>query len=315
VLTERPAEFRKATVTHLEWIPMFRKHVVSLAVLITAGVGVLTACGNELPQSPQVDNKAAAAESTSDIPLNLVSGTPKSNNAPPNTGDWASVDAPKDVAQKWVAVKASKAGDVNPVVVNGADFTLYRFDKDTAKPSKSNCNDDCAKTWPPLTVAPNGKVFFAGIKKSDIGFVKRDDGQLQVTIGGWPAYRFSKDLKPGETKGQGVGGTWFGLKPNGQKAGADAGTPTTPPAGGTKATSAILFDDANFSDNGPSQGVAGKGCQNLSRPDVTSSISAGGSLKLWTEKDCKGKSTVIDGDVTDLKSIDFDNTLASVFFG
>ncbi len=310
---------------------MFRKHVVSLAVLITAGIGVLSACGNELPGSAQaVDNKAAAestAPSTSDVPLNLVSGTPKSNNAPPNTGDWASVDAPKEVAQKWVAVIAGKAGALDPVVLNGAGFTLYRFDKDTAKPSKSNCEGDCAKTWPPLTVAHGGKVFFDGVKRSDIGFVTRADGSLQVTIGGWPVYKFSKDTKPGDTNGQGVGGTWFGVQPNGQKSGVNNGGGENSGVnngsagggaagnGGEKATSAILFDDANFSDNGASQGVAGKGCQQVARPGVTSSIKATGSLKIWSEKGCKGKSMVITGDVPDLRTIGFDNAVASVFFG
>jgi predicted lipoprotein with Yx(FWY)xxD motif len=305
---------------------MVRKHVVSFAALMTVGVAVLSACGSQqagvaTSTAPGVDEKAAT-EQTGPEGLSLLSGTAKSNNAAANTGDWAKGSdgtlntAAKDVAQKWVQLKASKAGALNPVVVNGADLTLYRFDKDTAKPSKSNCNGDCAVTWPPVTVAPGGRIFIAGIKKADVGVVKRDDGSLQVTVAGWPVYRFNKDKKPGDTLGQGVGGTWFGVTPDGKKAGAPATPPTTsPPAAGPKATSAILFDDANFSDNGPSQGVAGKGCQNLSRPGVTSSVSAAGSLKLWTEKDCKGKSLVIDGDVTDLATVGFDNKLASVFFG
>lgn len=133
--------------------------------------------------------------------------------------------------------------------------------------------------------------------------VKRDDGRLQVTIGGWPVYRFSGDTEPGDTNGQGVGSTWFGVTPDGQKAGEE------------KASSAILFDDAGFSDDGPSQGVAGAGCQNVARPNVTSSISAAGSLKLWSEKNCKGDSLTIDGDVEDLAALGFGDTLASVFFG
>jgi predicted lipoprotein with Yx(FWY)xxD motif len=297
---------------------MFRKHVVSLAALLTAGVAVLTACGTEVsPGQAAVDNKANV-ESNVDTPA-MVPGTAKSNNAPPSTGDWAAGNAAKDIKQKWVELRASKAGALDPVVVNGAGFVLYRFDKDTAKPSKSNCNGQCAETWPPVTVAPGGKVFLAGVKKSDVGVVKRDDGSLQVTVGGWPAYRFAKDVKPGDTNGQGVGGTWFGLQPNGSKAGGGtaptAPTSATPPPAGPKATSAVLFDDANFSDSGASQGVGGKGCQNLSRPGVTSSVAAAGSLKLWTDKDCKGKSVIIDGDVTDLRAIDFDNKVASVFLG
>jgi predicted lipoprotein with Yx(FWY)xxD motif len=306
---------------------MVRKHVVSFAALITVGAAVLSACGSQqagvaTSTAPGVDEKAVTENAaTGPEGLSLLSGTAKSNNAAANTGDWAKGSdgtlntAAKDVAQKWVQLKASKAGALNPVVVNGADLTLYRFDKDTAKPSKSNCNGDCAVTWPPVTVAPGGRIFIAGIKKADVGVVKRDDGSLQVTIAGWPVYRFNKDKKPGDTFGQGVGGTWFGVTPDGKKAGAPA--PTTPPpvTGGPKATSAVLFDDANFSDNGPSQGVGGKGCQNLSRPGVTSSVSAAGSLKLWTEKDCKGKSLVIDGDVTDLATVGFDNKLGSVFLG
>jgi hypothetical protein len=172
-------------------------------------------------------------------------------------------------------------------------------------------------------VAEGSKIFFDGVKQADIGTVERDDGSLQVTIGGWPVYRFSKDKKPGDTFGQGVGGTWFGVTPDGKKAGAtgdSAGSTTSQPAkkasaGGQKATSAVLFDDPGFSDNGPSQGIDGAGCQNVGRPNVTSSISVSGSMKLWTDKDCKGRSIVITGAVKDLATIGFDNDVASVFFG
>ncbi|MER7758088.1 hypothetical protein ABTY15_39715, partial [Kitasatospora sp. NPDC097643] len=47
------------------------------------------------------------------------------------------------------------------VVTDGQGFTLYRFDKDTAKPPMSNCNDGCAKTWPP--VAKEGTTAGSGI--------------------------------------------------------------------------------------------------------------------------------------------------------
>ncbi|MFD9330784.1 hypothetical protein [Streptomyces sp. NPDC060065] len=141
--------------------------------------------------------------------------------------------------------------------------------------------------------------------------VKRTDGTLQVTIGGWPVYRFSKDLEPGDTNGQGVGGTWFGVTPDGQKAGV-TGTPDADQ--GQAATSAVLFDDPGFADNG-SQGLAGQGCKNVFRDDVASSIQAAGSLKIWTGADCTGKSKVIEGDVADLATIGFNDDVSSVFFG
>jgi len=295
--------------------PKLGKRVVSIAVLVTAGALSLAACGTQeaAPRQESAPVEQAATE------LSFLTGTAKANNAQPKTGDWATGSdgtpntADQNVARKWVQLKASKAGDLDPVVVNGAGLTLYRFDKDTAKPSKSTCNGDCAKTWPPVLVTPGSKVFLAGIKKSAVGTVKRDDGTLQLTVGGWPAYRFAKDTKPGDTLGQGVGGTWFGLAPNGQK--AQGGQPEESTSPQKPASSAILFDGKNFSDDDPSQGLAGKGCQNVARPDVTSSVSASGSLKLWSEKDCEGKSLVIDGDVKDLAKLGFDDTVSSVFFG
>jgi predicted lipoprotein with Yx(FWY)xxD motif len=282
----------------------------------------LSACGGATvtgASAPTPDSNTAAEAVSRN--LSLLAGTAKANNAKQDTGDWATGSdgtpntAKQSVAQRWVQLEAGRAGKLNPVVVNGAGLTLYRFDDDTANPSKSTCNGDCAKKWPPVTIAKGGKIFVAGVKKSAVGVVKRDDGRLQVTVGGWPVYRFSGDTLPGDTNGQGVGGTWFGVTPDGQKAGVEQSDDATPRPDARKATSAILFDDPGFSDNGPSQGVAGAGCQNLARPDVTSSISATGTLKLWTEKNCKGTSLVIDGDVKDLATIDFDDTLASIFFG
>ncbi|WP_235039295.1 COG4315 family predicted lipoprotein [Kibdelosporangium aridum] len=48
-------------------------------------------------------------------------------------------------------------------------------------------------------------------QKQDVGTVRRDDGSLQLTVGGWPVYRFNKDKKPGDTFGQGVGGKCAGM--------------------------------------------------------------------------------------------------------
>lgn len=303
---------------------MIRNYVAPFVGLVAAGAVLLSACGG-----------GAVAGSSAAVPqdrdLALLAGTATTNNAKRDTGDWAKGadgtlnTARQSVAERWVQLEASRAGELDPVVVNGAGLTLYRFDNDTAKPSKSTCNGDCAKTWPPVTVAKGGRIFISGVKKSAVGVVKRDDGRLQVTIKGWPVYRFAKDTKPGDTKGQGVGGTWFGVTPDGQKAGvgddngnggdSGNGNGNGNGNGAAKATSAILFDDAQFSDDGPSQGLAGAGCQNVARPDVTSSISAAGSLKIWSEKNCKGKSLVIDGDVRDLATVDFDDTVASIFFG
>ncbi len=101
--------------------------------------------------------------------------------------------------------------------ININQAALYRFDKDTAKPSKSNCNDDCAVRWPPVIIQEGGAVYLAGVDPKQVGAIRRADGNVQLTIGGWPIYRFSGDSKPGDLNGQGVGGTWFAVGPDGKK--------------------------------------------------------------------------------------------------
>ncbi|NUT93196.1 MAG: hypothetical protein HOY78_14355, partial [Saccharothrix sp.] len=103
------------------------------------------------------------------------------------------------------------------VLTDGSGLTLYRFDKDTASPSVSNCDGDCAKKWPPA-VAQGEEVKVAGVEDKLVDTIERADGTRQITVGGWPMYRFAQDAKPGDAKGQGVGGTWFVAAPDGKKA-------------------------------------------------------------------------------------------------
>ncbi|OLT09776.1 hypothetical protein BJF78_06100 [Pseudonocardia sp. CNS-139] len=111
------------------------------------------------------------------------------------------------------------APGLGTVVADGQGFTLYRFDQDTARPSASTCVAECAATWPPVVVDPEGALDLQGVEQSDVGMVQRPDGTSQLTIGGWPVYRYAADSAPGQTGGQGVGGTWFAVTPDGSKAG------------------------------------------------------------------------------------------------
>ncbi|MFI7002056.1 hypothetical protein [Nocardia sp. NPDC050175] len=117
-----------------------------------------------------------------------------------------------------VQLKVTNDPTVGPRVTDRDGRSLYRFDKDTANPSKSNCNGDCAVTWPPLLVSRGQALYVDGIDPALTGFVERADGSCQITVGGWPVYYFSKDQKPGDLLGQGVGGTWFAVAPTGGKA-------------------------------------------------------------------------------------------------
>ncbi|MFE2601433.1 hypothetical protein ACFXCZ_33955 [Streptomyces sp. NPDC059396] len=289
-----------------------RTRTTALASLAVAGVLLLSACNGDdtaADSAAPAGGSAAPADATG---FAFKSGTAQQNNADLNAGDLATNAAPakaaaekKPVVRKWVQLSAGKAGALDPVVINGAGFTLYRFDKDTADPSVSNCSGECATTWPPYLVAPGGRVFIDGVDKSAIGFIKRD-GAFQVTIGGWPVYLFSKDTKPGDTNGQGVGGTWFGVTPDGQKAGetgggtdgGDGGTDSG--TGGQAASSVVLFEGPAFAE--PAEGVAGPGCRNVR---FSGSLRMTGSAKIWDGPDCTGTSKTVEGDIPDLAAIGF----------
>lgn len=115
-------------------------------------------------------------------------------------------------------------------VVTNDGFTVYRFDKDTSKPAKSNCDGSCAQQWPPVLASDT--PWLKGVPSDKVGTVTRTDGTKQMTLGGWPLYRYAKDAAPGDTKGHGVGGTWCAVSPDGKPAKL-SGAPA--PAGGSSA--------------------------------------------------------------------------------
>ena len=81
------------------------------------------------------------------------------------------------------------------------------------------CNDDSATTWPPL-VADGAPTVGDGLDLALFSSATRDDGDDQVTVDGWPLYFFSGDTTAGDTNGQGVGGIWYVVGPDGAAIGA-----------------------------------------------------------------------------------------------
>ncbi|MTD52863.1 hypothetical protein [Amycolatopsis pithecellobii] len=279
--------------------------------------------------TPDGEKAQEAQNATDPSGVDYQSGTAKDNNADLNAGDFYKGSRSDDAAMKWVQLTRASANGLNPIVRDGAGFTLYRFDKDTANPSRSNCNGDCAKTWPPVLVKPGSRVFVNGVPASKVGVVARDDGSRQLTIGGWPIYRFSKDTAAGQTNGQGVGGTWFAVSPAGAKVQGKGGAKPSAPASTAPSSagngggndqlgngSAIIDSGKNFAEPDGSVGVSGPGCQNVSVPSLAVSIKLdGGPVKLWKGKDCTGESKIITESVPDLAAIGFDKQVASIRFG
>jgi predicted lipoprotein with Yx(FWY)xxD motif len=172
---------------------MIRTRVLTLVALAAAAAVSLGACG------------------TSSTIAGVPSPAPVAAPAAP----------PAPAAPAGPALTASNTAALGTVVVDGTGYTLYRFDKDKPKPSKSNCNGSCATQWPPVLVASAAEakeVKLDGVDAGAVNTVKRADGKLQLTIGGWPVYRYSGDKAAGDTTGQGVGKVWFAVTPAGKKA-------------------------------------------------------------------------------------------------
>ena len=82
----------------------------------------------------------------------------------------------------------------------------YTFKRDMA--GFSNCNNQCAVSWPPLTAASDAKA------SGDWSIVTRDDGKKQWAYKGKALYTWTKDTKPGDTTGEGASnGKWHVAKP------------------------------------------------------------------------------------------------------
>ncbi|MDI6103218.1 hypothetical protein QLQ12_31880 [Actinoplanes sp. NEAU-A12] len=134
--------------------------------------------------------------------------------APSGGGEANKAEISDEVAT--TELNARKVARMGTTVQDEDGFVLYRFDEDEDSPAKSNCNGDCAKVWPPALTG-NGEPKLDGVDESLVGTVTRADGTKQLTLKGWPLYRYIGDKKAGQWKGQNVGGKWFVIQPNGTK--------------------------------------------------------------------------------------------------
>lgn len=95
--------------------------------------------------------------------------------------------------------------DKGKTIVDGKGMTLYVFDKDT--PAVSNCYKECEARWPIMKAGSKDKP------QGEFGIIVRSNGDRQWAYKGQPLYLWVKDMKPGDTTGDGVKGVWHVAKP------------------------------------------------------------------------------------------------------
>ena len=163
--------------------------------LVVVAVLVATACGD----SDGADTTTAAPQTTA-VPTSQTPATDAPTTQAPAT------NAP---ASAGLSVASS---DLGVVLVDGEGRTLYLFTNDTD--GSSVCYDGCEDNWPVFYEGDLGTPG-DGIDVSLLGTTDRTDGTVQVTYNGAPLYYFAGDTASGDTNGQGVGGVWYVVAPDG----------------------------------------------------------------------------------------------------
>lgn len=117
-----------------------------------------------------------------------------------------------------MTIKTGTVSDLGTVLVDGEGRTLYMFAPDHRR--KVTCTEQCAQTWPPVTLPSGAKPVAAGAAKSPLlGSVPDPSGGRVVTYHGWPLYTYVGDPSSGTATGQAVdlnGGFWYVLRPSGR---------------------------------------------------------------------------------------------------
>jgi predicted lipoprotein with Yx(FWY)xxD motif len=135
-----------------------------------------------------------------------------SSEAGYGTADPAATPAPAPESEPTGPVATAETA-LGTVLTDPDGRTLYAFTKD--KDGTSSCYEDCAATWPALTV--EGPVTAGeGLEADSLATAERRDGTNQVTYRGMPLYYYAGDSQPGDTNGQGIGGIWFAVTPDGR---------------------------------------------------------------------------------------------------
>ncbi|MGI9028649.1 MAG: COG4315 family predicted lipoprotein [Ilumatobacteraceae bacterium] len=170
-----------------------------------AGLGVATllavaACGSD----DSSDTDATSADTAATTAAAPTSAAP-TTTAAEEGGSTAAGAADGD------AVVATAESDLGTILVDAEGRTLYAFTPDTE--GEPTCVEACAEAWPPAFV--EGELAVGDLDAAAFTLVEHPAGGQQLKAGDWPLYLFAGDAAPGDVNGQGVGGNWFVVTPDG----------------------------------------------------------------------------------------------------
>lgn len=148
---------------------------------------------------------AAALAGCSSSDDNAPTVTPPDTQTPPPAQNAPQQQAPGSQSDTPIGLVFAELAD---------GLTLYTFENDRNDADgdgvgDSDCNGNCAETWPPLLATDSSSA------EGPFDIITRDDGQsLQWTFKGLPLYKFSGDANAAEVNGDGSGDVWFVARPD-----------------------------------------------------------------------------------------------------
>ena len=183
-------------------------------------------------------NSAGPAAPATDAPLGTDAAAPAGSDAAtaesaaPTDLVAESVPAGSAAAVAGPFVQIEETEEYGPVLVDHDCRTLYAFTKDL--PGAPSCVEACAQAWPALSVTDAAVPALADeLDPTLFSIVEHPESGPMLQVGDWPLYYFASDLAPGDLNGQGVGGVWWLVAPDGtlveeaggstEPAGSDAG--------------------------------------------------------------------------------------------
>lgn len=171
------------------------RQTIVRAVLTLATVGALAACSSG-------GSGSSPATDAGTTPAPAAAG-----------GDALGYGAGSGATPAGASSLATASSSLGTIVVDGKGMTAYIFDKDTAGSGMSACSGQCATLWPAIE-ASSATPSVAGVTGT-VGTITGTDGNLQVTLDGHPLYTYAADKAPGDDTGQGFGGVWWVVAPDG----------------------------------------------------------------------------------------------------
>jgi predicted lipoprotein with Yx(FWY)xxD motif len=153
-----------------------------------------------------------------DVPITGATDAPPPAATPEPPATPTPSPTPEPEAVDLAEISVANNPEFGDILVGAGGMTLYVFTVDG--PNQSNCDEDCLVLWPPLLTEGEPQLG-AGVDPGLVGTAEMDDGSLIVTFNEMPLYYWINDNQPGDTTGQGIGGVWFVISPEGMPLGMD----------------------------------------------------------------------------------------------